>query len=186
MNYSKEIGEKKGVHFHSYELVLKEEGLEHISFNREEKKTLSLKDNKLVPKHNGFNIENFGGFKEFIFYNEKVIPGNSSGKNIANAKFEVNSKLYKPKILSKNSLLIKYHFIMNISPDIGLIEFDGQFIMDSFKKEMGSLIKYQQKKLKKVLQNIIAKAGIIHAEKIAKKYRIGFDANTALKELGLI
>lgn len=167
-------------------LVLKEEGLEHISFNKEEKKILSLKEGKLVSTQNGFNIENFAGFKEFIYYNEKVIPGNNSGKNIADAKFEVNSKLYKPKILSKNSLLIKYHFIMNISPDIGLIEFDGQFIMGSFKEEMGDLIKYQQKKLIKVFQKIIGKAGVVHAQKIAKKYRIGFDTNIALKELGLI
>lgn len=48
LDYSKKIGEKEGIHFHSYELILKEEGLEHISFNREEKKILSLKENKLI------------------------------------------------------------------------------------------------------------------------------------------
>jgi len=83
------------------------------------------------------------------------------------------------------SLLVQYHFIMKISPDIGRLEFDGQFILDSFKNEIGYLLKNEQNKLKKVLQNVIAKDGIIHSEKIGKKYRIGFSSDKVLKNLGL-
>lgn len=129
-------------------------------------------------------IKNFAGFKEFTYYNEKVIPEKNSGKNIPNAHFEVNSNLYKPKTLSKISLLVQYHYIMKISPAIGIIEFDGQFIMDSFKKKVGDLVKYQKKDLIRIFQNIIAKTGTKYAEKIAEKYRIEFDANTVLKRLG--
>jgi hypothetical protein len=138
----------------------------------------------LVPQQN-LNIKNFAGFKEFIYHNERVIPGDKNGKNIENAKFDVKSKLYKPKILSKMSLLIQYHFKMKISPNVGIIEFDGQFVMDSFKKEVGYTVRHEKDKLTKVLQNVIAKAGIKHSEKLGKKYRIGFSAETVLKQLGI-
>ena len=187
LDHAKEIGEKEGLHFDNYDLFLEELGLEHIIFKKgvDQQQILHLEGDKLKPSQNLFDIKNFAGFKEFIYYNEKIIPGKNSCKNIDNGNFDVKSDLYKPKILSKMSLLVQYHFIMKISPDIGKIEFDGQFILDSFKNEIGYLLKNEQNKLKKVLQNVIAKDGIIHSEKIAKKYGIGFSAAKVLKNLGL-
>jgi len=184
LDHAKNIGEKEGVHFPSYEYALQQFGIDKISFNNTEKKILSLKGDSLVPKQQE-EIKNFAGFKDFIYYNEKVIPGDNIGKNQENADFDVNSKIYKPKILSKMSIVIQYHFTMKISPEIGFIEFDGQFIMDSFNNEVGYLVKHEKDKLTKVLQNVIAKAGIKHSEKIGKKYRIGFSSKTVLKNLGI-
>lgn len=187
LDHSKEIGEKEGIRFHSYELVLKNLGLEHISFKKDrEPQILTLQENKLIPKQNRHQIKNFAGFKDFIFTNKKIIPGENMGKMMDNAIFEVNSKLYKPRLLSKMSLLIKYHYTMKISPDIGTIEFDGQFKMDSFKNEIKHLLKHENKDLVEALQNVIAKAGTIHAEKIGKEYRIYFSAQTVLRNLGYI
>ncbi len=185
LDHAKKIGEKEGVHFHGYEYALQQFGMDKISFNNSEKKILSLKGDSLVPKQQK-RIKNLAaGFKEFIYYNEKVIPGVNSGKNIEKANFDVNSKTIKPKILSKKSLLIQYHFTMKISPEIGFIEFDGQFIMDSIKNEVGYLLRHEKNKLAKVLRNVIAKEGIKHSEKLGNQYRIGFSAETVLKNLGI-
>ena len=185
LDHAKIIGEKEGVHFHNYEDALHQFGLDKISFNNPEKKILSLKGDSLVPKQQKRIKILAAGFKEFIYYNEKVIPGVNIGLNIQDAHFEVNSKTIKPKILSKKRLLIQYHFTMKISPKIGLIEFDGQFVMDSFKNEVGYLLKNEKEKLTKALRNVIAKEGIKHSEKLGQKYRIGFSAEIVLKKLGI-
>lgn len=189
LNYAKELGEEEGIQFHNFEFLLSQLGLENISFKNEEKKILTLEGDQLIPKKEINNkkpkIKNFAGFKEFIFYDEKVIPEKNSGKSLDNAHFDVNSKLNNLKILSKKSLLIQFHFTMKISPEIAFIEFDGQFIMDSFLNEVGYLVRYQKAKLLNIFQKLIAKAGIKHAEIIGKKYRIGFDSDIVCKKLGL-
>ncbi|KKL49637.1 hypothetical protein LCGC14_2313550, partial [marine sediment metagenome] len=50
LDHAKKIGEKEGVHFPSYESILQQWGIEHISFNNTEKKILSLKGDSLVSK----------------------------------------------------------------------------------------------------------------------------------------
>ncbi|MFX1502030.1 MAG: hypothetical protein ACFFDH_13790 [Promethearchaeota archaeon] len=183
--YAKELGEKEGMHFDKWDLFLHELGLDQITFKKGKEQVLQLKKDKRVLKVDPHDIKNFGGFKKFIYFNEQVIPGPNSGKKYNNAEFYVKGDLNEPKILSKMSLLVPYHFVMNITPDVGHIEFDGQFIFDSFKKEIGYLLNNKFDNLKVVLQNVIAKAGIRHAEKISKKYRIGFSSEVIFKKLGL-
>lgn len=57
--------------------------------------------------------------------------------------------------------------------------------MDSLKNEVGYLVENEADKLKGFLQNIVTKVGIIHAEKIAKKYQMVFSADSVLKNIGL-
>ena len=50
LDYSKEIGEIEGIHFPSYEYALQQLGIDKISFKKEKKDVMKLKNNKLVPK----------------------------------------------------------------------------------------------------------------------------------------
>lgn len=127
LDYAKEIGEKEGIHFDKYDLFLQQLGLEHITFKKgtEQKQVLQLEGDKLKPKRELLDIKSFTEIKEPIYYNEKIIPGRHSGRSYDNATFNINSTLKQLKILSKMSLLVQYHFIMKISPDVGIIEFDG-------------------------------------------------------------
>lgn len=179
---AKKIGEQEGIIFHGYETMLNQLGVENISYKKGENPFLYLQDDKLVLKKEK-NIKNFAGFKDFKFRNEKISLGINAGNHVEDAQFDVNSRLIKPKILSQKKLRIQYKFRMKISPDVAELEFEGQFIMDSFVNDVGYLLKHQKKKLDEVLQGTILKEGIKHSSDIAKKNGVNFSPGTVLKKI---
>lgn len=185
--YAKELGEKEGMHFDKWDLFLQELGLDkyHLEKGPGQKKVPSKEKKRITLPKGALKIKKYTEFKEFVYYNEQVIPGKNSGKNLKNAEFYIKGDFHEPKILSKMRLYVPFHFRMKIIPEGGTIEFDGQFVMESNNKKIGYLLDNEVENLKILLQHIIAKSGISYAEKIGKNYRIGFSSEIIFKKLGL-
>lgn len=179
---AKKIGELEGINFHNYDMMRNKLGLENISFKKGKKPSLKLQKNKLVQKNSKI-AKNFAGFKDFKFRNEKISLGFNAGNHFNNAHFEVNSKLIKPRIITHEKLKIQYKFMMKIHPEVAEIEFEGQFIMDSFVNDVGYLLKNQKNKLVNVLQDVILNEGVRYSSEIGKKNGVIFSPDLALKNI---
>lgn len=130
--------------------------------------------------------------RDLSFSNEMIQKG--SFNNVAFEKEEeiTHDFIHSLDILSDNLLnkierKVCFHFKLKIEPNVAVIDFDGDLILESEQqRKIDKLIKKRADFLKNFLNNFILKNSYYHAEKIANLNAIPFpQADLILKSLGI-
>ena len=130
--------------------------------------------------------------RDLSFSNEMIQKG--SFNNVAFEKEEkiTHEFIHSFDILSDNLLnkierKVCFHFKLKIEPNVAIIDFDGEFILESEQqRKIDKLIKKRADFIKNYLNNFILKYSYYHTEKIANLNAIPFtQADLILKSLGI-
>lgn len=133
---------------------------------------------RIVKKSIEFDIK----IRDFKFYGDTFEKGSFRPTPIpAKIRFTHYINILGFGLINKTERKIKFHFKLEMNPDIGLINFEGECILESPQQHrIDFVIKNIPKPLRKFIDTFILKYSYYHAEEIAKLERIPFPPATFL------
>jgi len=138
----------------------------------------------MVKKSIEFDIR----IRDFRFYGDYFEKGTFRSTLVpAEIKFIHYIDILSFNLINKTERKIKFHFKLEINPDIGEINFDGECILESPQQDrINYVIKNIPKPLRQFIDNFILKNSYHYAEKIARAEHIPFPpAEFLLQNLGI-